>query len=289
MANSLAGINNGARQVEGTINGIGERAGNASIEEVVMNLEIRKDFFHLDHGIKTTEILPTSRLLQQITGQRVQANKAIVGRNAFAHESGIHQDGLLKNRETYEIMTPQMVGAEKTEIVLGKHSGRAALKNRLQEMGYQISDDAMPKIFANFKALADQKKEITNADLDMLMLHGEAKKTAKWSLENMEVSSGAGQPFARLSVKNNITREIFSAEKKGDGMVDAAYQCLAEIVGSPGTLTNFVIENVTDGIDSQAVVVVQFEQENGQIVSSRQGDTDIVRAAILAYLNVVNT
>ncbi len=289
VANSLAGVRAGARQIECTINGIGERAGNASLEEVVMALQTRADFYALEHGIDSTEIYRTSQLLEQITGQKVQPNKAIVGKNAFAHESGIHQHGMLAHPETYEIMTPESVGVDKTNIVLGKHSGRAALAARLEDMGYQLNTEQLNDIFADFKALADKKKDIADSDLAILV-HGEmAEEHQIWSLEHYELGSGdAKQPFAALTLKNHDTGETLATKADGDGMVDAAYNCIKQLCGDHGTLTEFKMDAVTAGIDAQAVVNVRLEQPGGHVITGRAGDTDIVKAAILAYLEAVN-
>ncbi len=289
-SNSLAGVKNGARQIECTINGAGERAGNAALEEVVMALNIRSDFYNLKTGIKTTEITKTSKLLTQITGQKVQSNKSIVGKNAFAHESGIHQDGMLKHRDTYEILTPQSVGLEKTEIILGKHSGRAALRNHLEEMGYQISEDKMPQIFKKFKHLADKKKEISDADLDVIMMKNLDKNNSQhWNLEFYKVFSSTDEiASTKITLKDNINNEIFTVEKTGTGMVDAAYQCIEEICGIHGELTDYNIDSVTNGLDAQAIVKLRLKQDNGKVITGRFGDTDIVKASILAYLDIIN-
>ncbi len=285
-ANSLAGVLNGARQIECTVNGAGERAGNAALEEVVMAMKVRKDFFGLETGIETTEIFATSQLLQQLTGQKVQSNKSIVGKNAFAHESGIHQHGMLANRETYEILTPESVGVNKTELVLGKHSGRAALGAHLKEMGYALEDEKFQEIFLKFKDLADKKKDITDADLDVLV-HGEANhEMEKWELISYSVSSGTSEnAVAKVCLKNKETGEEKSSEKTGTGMVDASFQCIREILEiSDTTLTHFGIDAVTDGIDAQAVVNLRVEDSKGQNFSGKSGDTDIVKASIEAYI-----
>lgn len=287
-ANSLAGVKNGARQIECTINGIGERAGNAALEEVVMTLRTRHDFYGIETGIHTEEIATTSKLLQQITGQRVQSNKAIVGKNAFAHESGIHQHGMLSHRETYEIMTPESVGVAKTEIVLGKHSGRAALKARLEELGYQLSDEKLIEIFEKFKKLADAKKEVTDADLDVLMM-GQERKKDLWVLEYFKVSSGTHAiPSTEVTLRNSESNATTTVEKSGTGMVDAAYQAIEEICGKHGQLMDFAMDSVTSGLDAQAVVKVRLETEKGEVFTAKAGDCDIVKASILAYLNVIN-
>ncbi len=290
-ANSLAGLANGARQVECTINGAGERAGNAALEEVVMALKVRKDFYGLETGINTKELYNTSKLLEQITGQRVQSNKAIVGRNAFAHESGIHQDGMLKNRETYEILTPESVGLNQTEIILGKHSGRAALLHHLKKMGYQIKEDQLDEIFIKFKKLADRKKEITDHDLDVLMMKAHNQKhMTVWSLINYQVRSSEGsEAYCKITLKNEQTNQIEVSTKKGTGMVDAAYQCIEAICGKHGKLTNYRIDAVDDGLDAQAIVKLQLhDHNNNHLISGRAGDTDIVKASILAYLDILN-
>lgn len=289
VANSLAGVQNGARQIECTINGCGERAGNAALEEVVMLLQTRGDALPYQTGIDSTQLYATSQLLQQITGQRVQANKAIVGRNAFAHESGIHQHGILAHRETYEIMTPESVGIAKTEIILGKHSGRAALAQRLSDMGYHLSEDEVTAIFADFKALADRKKEVTDADLDVLMLGRTQGQNAAWVLEDFEVRSGENvTPGASITLRNTHTGKTHSASREGTGMVDGAYQCIEEICGRYGQLTSFSMDNVTKGLDAQAVVRVRLDRGDGRVVTGRYGDTNIVKAAILSYLQVIN-
>jgi len=285
-ANSLAGVMNGARQIECTLNGAGERAGNAALEEVVMAMKVRNDFFGLETGIHTTEIFATSQLLQQLTGQKVQSNKAIVGKNAFAHESGIHQHGMLANRETYEILTPESVGVNKTELVLGKHSGRAALGAHLKIMGYTLEDEKFQEIFQKFKVLADKKKDITDADLDVLVRGEINHSQEKWELVSYSVSSGSSKtPQASVILKNKISGEERSAEKTGTGMVDAAFQCVREILEISGTtLTSFGIDSVTQGIDAQAVVHLRIETETGEIFSGKSGDTDIVKASLEAYI-----
>ncbi len=288
-ANSLAGVLAGARQIECTINGAGERAGNAALEEVIMNIKTRPDFFQdFEHGINTQELFATSSLLTTLTGQKVQANKSIVGRNAFAHESGIHQHGMLANRETYEIMTPESVGVKETEIVLGKHSGRAALQSHLERLGYSLEKDEINEVFLRFKSLADKKKDITDRDLDVLVSGEKSEKNNVWKLEKYSVSSGTDEMAkAKVFLKNTQTDEVVSCEKTGDGMVDAAYQCIDEILGKHGVLTHFGIDSVTDGIDAQAIVSLRIEMDNGKTFSGKCGDTDIVKAAIEAYIFAV--
>ncbi len=287
-ANSLAGVLAGARQIECTINGAGERAGNAALEEVVMNLSVRPDFFHLEHNINTKELFATSKLLTLLTGQKVQANKAIVGKNAFAHESGIHQHGMLANRETYEIMTPESVGVKKTEMILGKHSGRAALDAHFKRLGYEFTKDEITTIFSKFKELADKKKEITDQDLHILALGEDSEKRLIWHLEKYHVSSGTDQKSqATVTIKNRETGETKTTTKTGDGMVDAGYQCIDEFFGKVGELTHFGIDAVTTGIDDQAIVNLRIETKNGRVKSAKSGDTDIVKASLEAYLDAV--
>ena len=286
VANSLAGIQNGARQIECTINGIGERAGNAALEEIVMILQTRKNFFeNFTTKINSREISATSKLIQQITGQKVQLNKAIVGKNAFAHESGIHQHGILAARETYEILTPESIGLEKNSIILGKHSGRAALQNRLENLGYKnLSREKISEIFEKFKILADKKKEISDADLDILLMPENFSKK-NWTLEKFFVQSGSGKKSsAEIFLKKS--GQIFSEKCSGTGMIDAAFSAINKICGKT-KLTEFSVDAVTAGIDANAIVKIRIEK-NGEIFCGRAGDTDIVRAAILAFLDAKN-
>ena len=287
-ANSLAGILAGARQIECTMNGAGERAGNAALEEVVMNLSVRPDFFNFSHNIKTKEIFATSKLLTLLTGQKVQANKAIVGKNAFAHESGIHQHGMLANRETYEIMTSESVGVKSTKMILGKHSGRAALASHFERLGYEFTKEEITKIFIKFKILADKKKDITDQDLHILALGENNEKRLHWHLESYSVSSGSNRlAEANVTIKNTETGETKTAIKTGDGMVDAGYQCIDEFFGKIGELSHFGIDAVTTGINDQAIVNLRIETKNGRVQSAKSGDTDIVKASLEAYLDAV--
>jgi 2-isopropylmalate synthase len=286
-ANSLAGVINGARQIECTINGIGERAGNAALEEVVMAIHTRPDFYHLKTNVKTREIMRSSTLLKKITGQPVQPNKAIVGRNAFAHESGIHQHGFLANRETYEIMQPEDIGLAESNIILGKHSGRAALGKRLQELGYELNSEQLGEVFIKFKELADKKKLIEDADLDAIMLGEGNEKEQPFVLEDVIVHTGISvHPTATVVVKTKAG-EVQTAHSTGDGPVDAAFKALKEIVGDPGVLTEFRMDAVTEGIDAQAVVSLTIKSEEGKRYFGRSGNTDIVVASVMAYLDAV--
>ncbi len=287
-ANSLAGVLAGARQIECTINGAGERAGNAALEEVVMNLSVRPDFFNFKHNIETKEIFATSKLLTLLTGQKVQANKAIVGKNAFAHESGIHQHGMLANRETYEIMTPESVGVKSTEMILGKHSGRAALAAHFARLNYEFTKEEITEIFLKFKILADNKKDITDEDLHILALGENNEKRLEWHLKSYTVSNGSDKlAEASVTIKNSETGETKTAIKTGDGMVDAGYKCIDEFFGKMGELTHFGIDAVTTGIDDQAIVNLRIQTESGKIQSAKAGNTDIVKASLEAYLDAV--
>lgn len=285
VANSLAGVKNGARQIECTINGIGERAGNASLEECVMALQTRKDFYHLKHGIKTKELYPTSRLLTSITGVPVQPNKAIVGANAFAHEAGIHQDGVLKKRSTYEIMRAQDVGLESNAIVLGKHSGRHALKDRLIKLGYELEDEELNEVYIRFTELADKKKKVF--DEDLILLIKKENPQDQFKLKDLFVTAGTTQkPWAEVVVFDPEGREL-QASAEGTGPVDAAYQAVNEIIKVENTLLEYTVSAVTQGIDSQAVVAIQISKD-GHIFSGSSGETDIVVASTKAYLEALN-
>ncbi|HFD86206.1 MAG TPA: 2-isopropylmalate synthase [Gammaproteobacteria bacterium] len=286
VANSLAAVRNGARQVECTINGLGERAGNAALEEVVMAVRTRQDVFDCDSRLDTTQIITCSRMVSSITGFPVQPNKAIVGANAFAHESGIHQDGVLKSRETYEIMRAQDVGWTENHIVLGKHSGRNALRTRLKELGIEFeSEEALNEAFVRFKALADRKHDIYDEDLQALVsATGDAEDTYK--LVYLNVTSETGEkPLARVTL--NVDGEEHSSEAIGGGPVDAALKAIEEIVGSESCLKLYSVNNITSGTDAQGEVTVRLEKE-GRIVNGQGADTDIVIASAKAYLNGLN-
>ncbi len=288
VGNSLAAVLNGARQVECTINGLGERAGNASLEEVVMAVRTRQDVFACDTQIDTRIIVPASNLVSSITGFPVQPNKAIVGKNAFAHESGIHQDGVLKSRETYEIMRAQDVGWSDNKIVLGKHSGRAALKARLIEIGIHLeSESALNDAFTRFKALADRKHEIY--DEDLMVIANESAATSDnltYELISSWVCSETGEtPHAKVVVA--INGEEMIGEADGSGSVDAVYSAIKNIVSDYGVLELYSVNNVTNGTDSQGEVNVRLEQE-GRLVYGTGADTDIVIASARAYLDALN-
>jgi 2-isopropylmalate synthase len=288
VANSLAAVRAGARQVECTINGLGERAGNASLEEVVMAVRTRSDFFKLGSRIDTTQIVPASKLVSTITGYPVQPNKAVVGANAFAHESGIHQDGVLKHRETYEIMRAADVGWGANRLTLGKLSGRSAFKSRLQELGISVdSEEALNAAFARFKDLADKKREIFDEDIQALM-SDEAVTPEKehYALVSLTSHSETGQkPYARLVITEEGHEK--RAEARGDGQVDAAFQALESLAQSGAELLLYSVNNITQGSDSQGEVTVRLSR-SGRIVNGMGADTDIVVASAKAYINALN-
>jgi len=285
-ANSLAAVLNGAGQIECTINGIGERAGNCSMEEVVMALRTRKDIFNADTKINTEEIMRSSRLVTKITGISVQPNKAIVGANAFAHESGIHQDGLLKEKSTYEIIRPESIGLYSAKLVLGKHSGRHAFKTRLKELGYVLSDEELNRAFERFKKLADQKKDIFDEDIEALISEGVTKVPEVYSLVDLYIASGVSQkPTA--AVKLRAGEDIIDRLEHGDGPVDATYRAISAITGTKSRLLKFEVKGITGGTDALGEVMVSLE-EDGRTVRGHGADTDIIVAAAKAYINALN-
>ena len=287
-ANSLAGVINGARQVECTINGLGERAGNASLEEVVMSVKTRKDLFECDTKIVTEHIVPASKLVSLITGFSVQPNKAIVGANAFAHESGIHQDGILKHRETYEIMKAQDVGWDNNKIVLGKHSGRNALKSRLSDIGYEIGvDDELTSIFEKFKDLADIKHEIYDDDLHALISSENTdSKNSHYQLMDLKSNSKVNnEAYAEIKLKIKGKEKISSS--RGGGAVDATFKAIEDIVNSESILSLYSVNNITDGTDSLGEVTVRLEKNNF-VVNGLGADSDIIIASAKAYIDALN-
>lgn len=287
VANSLAAVVAGARQVECTINGLGERAGNAALEEIVMAIKTRQDLLGVHTRIETEHILSASRLVSGITGFPVQPNKAIVGANAFAHESGIHQDGVLKHRETYEIMSAQSVGWNANKMVMGKHSGRAAFRSRLDELGIVLAEDELNAAFARFKDLADKKHEIFDEDLQALVTDTLTEETPEhYKLTSLEVTSKTGQvPQARLMLAVDGHEQAASAQ--GSGPVDATFKAIESIAGSQATLQLYSVNAITQGTDSQGEVTVRLEK-GGRIVNGNGADTDIVVASAKAYLNALN-
>ncbi|MDO9586187.1 MAG: 2-isopropylmalate synthase [Syntrophales bacterium] len=286
VANSLAAIKNGARQVECTINGIGERAGNAALEEVVMAVATRKDIFHCYTGIKTDQIYQSSRLLTKITGIQVQPNKAIVGANAFAHESGIHQDGLIKEKTTYEIMTPQSVGISGSHLVLGKHSGRHAIAEHLKKMDYNLSKDEVNRVFVRFKELADVKKEIFDEDLEALISEEVFRIEDKYKLIYLNVVSGnVAIPTATMQME--IDKEMIQEAGFGIGPVDATFAAIRKITGTNYFLQKYAVNAVTGGTDAQGEVAVQLKYD-GRTIVGRGAHPDIVVASAKAYINALN-
>ena len=289
VANSLAAVRGGARQVECALNGIGERAGNCATEEVVMALRTRADFFNIDTRIKTEGIYAASKLLATLTGNPVPRNKAIVGKNAFVHESGIHQHGVLANRETYEIMKPEHVGVSQDNLVLGKHSGRAALKSRAEKLGFTMSDNQLQSVFVAFKTLADSKKEVFDADLEALIM-GEAVGTqGPWKIDSLYVSAGSDdnrepQATVKLIHEDGKTKEAVS---KAAGPVNAVFLAISDITGHPLHLESFTVQSVSEGKDAMAEASVRvstkFESYQGHGAS-----TDTVLAGAKAYLDVIN-
>lgn len=288
VANSLAAVTNGARQVECTINGLGERAGNASLEEVVMALKTRQDFFNIDTRIHTQEIVNASRLVSTVTGFSVQPNKAIVGANAFAHESGIHQDGIIKARETYEIMRAEDVGWNANKMVMGKHSGRNAFKTRLQELGHEFdNDETLKEAFTRFKVLADKKHEIFDEDLLSLVTTGDDNDIeSDLKLVDLEVSTRLNQkPKARVSVM--FEGETLTAESEGDGPVDAVFKAIKEMLEVQAELELYSVNAITGGTESQGGVSVRITHD-GKIAHGNGLDTDIIVASAMSYLDAIS-
>lgn len=285
-ANTLAAISAGARQAEVTINGIGERAGNTALEEVVMALYTRPGLSPVKTGIDTTRICSTSSLVSMITGMIVQPNKAVVGANAFAHESGIHQDGVLKNPMTYEIMNPELVGLSKNNLVIGKHSGRAALRAKLEEMGYHLSDEELKKVFVKFKTLADKKKDILDADIEALVNEDILRGGEYYSLEYLHVGCGTTvTPMAHVKMK--IEGETVSGFSDGNGPIDAAFNAITKVTGEKPELLRFTVSALTGGTDAQGEVTVRVKE--GEFISLGKGaDPDIVTASAKAYINGLN-
>jgi 2-isopropylmalate synthase len=286
-ANSLAAVAGGARQIECTINGLGERAGNTALEEVVMALKVRHDIMPWATGIDTTKLMNISRRVAAVSGFAVQFNKAIVGKNAFAHESGIHQDGMLKNAETFEIMRPEDVGLAETNIVMGKHSGRAALRSKLKDLGYDLADNQLNDVFVRYKALADRKKEVFDDDLIALVTDaGASDASDQLEVKFLRVICGTQAPqSADLTLRVGDTEHQVTAQ--GDGPVDAAFNAVKMIFPNDAQLQLYQVSAVTEGMDAQATVSVRIE-ENGRIATGQSADTDTVVASVRAYVNALN-
>ncbi|HEY2979761.1 MAG TPA: 2-isopropylmalate synthase [Anaerolineales bacterium] len=300
-ANTLAGIRAGARQAEVTVNGIGERAGNTSLEEVVMTLKTRRPIFELETGINTTQISRLSKLVSNYTGIVVQPNKAIVGANAFAHEAGIHQDGMLKHQTTYEIMRPEDVGVNQSKLVMGKHSGRHALRSRLAEMGHSLDEVELDKAFARFKQLADRKKTVTDADLEALIADEFYQPRDVYLLNGLQVACGTmGMPTATARLRGPDGK-VYTQAATGTGPVDATYRAIDAIINVPNMLLEFNIHAITEGIDALGEVTVRIRSKDGQhkmdaqkeieyprVYGGHGADTDIIVASAKAYINALN-
>ncbi|MEO0999936.1 MAG: 2-isopropylmalate synthase, partial [Pseudomonadota bacterium] len=286
-ANALAAVEAGARQIECTINGLGERAGNTALEEVVMAMKVRGDIMPFETGIDTTKIMAASRLVASVSGFPVQFNKAIVGKNAFAHESGIHQDGMLKNAETFEIMRPEDVGLSATSLVMGKHSGRAALRAKLAELGYTVGDNQLKDIFVRFKTLADAKKEVFDDDL-IAMMADETTSSANDRIQVRHLSVQCGTEGPQTAA---LTLAIDGVEKAvevtGNGPVDATFNAISALFPHQATLALYQVHAVTEGTDAQATVSVRLE-EAGHITTGQAADPDTVVSSAKAYVNALN-
>jgi 2-isopropylmalate synthase len=286
VANSLAAVQNGARQVECTVNGIGERAGNTSLEEVVMALHTRKDLFPLRTRIVPKHIIATSRLVSKITGMAVQPNKAVVGANAFSHESGIHQDGVLKEKLTYEIMTPQSVGISKSSLVLGKLSGRHAFRERLKELGYRLSEDDLQLAFTRFKQLADKKREIYDEDIESIVVEEVLRVPRRFKLVYLNVVAG-NVTVPTATVQMEVDGQLLQEAGFGDGPVDATFKTIRKITKTKSKLLQFAINAITVGTEAQGEVTVRLE-EKGYTVIGQGADTDVIVASAKAYINALN-
>ena len=287
VSNSLAALKEGARQVECTINGIGERAGNCALEEIVMAVRTRADYFNLDVGVQTKRLLPTSRLVSRVTGIHVQRNKAIVGQNAFAHEAGIHQDGMLKHANTYEIMRPEDVGVSRTDLVLGKHSGRHALGQRIRDLGYHLDNKQLQKVFDDFKVLADRKKTIYDADVEALAESVLHTGPAVWTLEAVSCTGGSATVPVSAVVLWHKDGTLHRDAGTGDGPIDAVFKTIERITGLDVKLRQFSINSVSEDEDAQGEAQVEAEYQ-GRILRGRAVSTDIIEASALAFLQVIN-
>ena len=289
VANSLAAVEAGARQVECTVNGVGERAGNAALEEIVMAIRTRHEKYRLESGVDCTRLYGTSRLFASLTGQAVPRNKAVVGENAFAHESGIHQHGMLAKRETYEIMLPEDVGFPRSNLVLGKHSGRHALRERLKRIGFAPEEAEMDRIFSAFKRLADRKQEVYDSDLEALALGHDPEAQRPWTLNGLQIHSATGVdavPIASVALEHEDGHTVREAAV-GDGPVDAAFCAIARVVGISGSVVDYQVRSVSAGTDAQGQADVRVKA-NGESFHGRGVSTDIIEASALAYLDAMN-
>ncbi|MEW6443571.1 MAG: 2-isopropylmalate synthase [bacterium] len=286
VANTLTAVAHGATQVECTMNGIGERAGNCSLEEVVMALKVRKDHFRYETAIRAEHIYPTSRLVTRITGVRVQPNKAVVGSNAFAHEAGIHQDGVLKEKTTYEIMTPESIGIPRNRLVLGKHSGRHAFRERLMQLGYDLADEHLTLAFECFKQMADRKKEVFDEDIEAIIAEEILRIRERYELDFLSVTSGTHLiPTATVQIK--MDGRVIKKAEFGDGPVDAAFKAIRAISGDDSKLVRYEVSAITSGTDAQGEVSVRLEEAD-QTTLGRGASTDIIVASAKAYVNALN-
>lgn len=286
VANSIAAVQNGVRQVECTINGIGERAGNTSLEEMVMAIQTRKDLLPFQTRVNSKHLFATSRLVSRITGIPVQPNKAIVGANAFAHESGIHQDGVLKEKMTYEIMTPESVGIPKSSLILGKLSGRHAFRERVRELGYRLSDQDFELAFSRFKQLADKKRQIFDEDIESIVVEEVLRVPKRFKLVYLNVVAG-NMTVPTATVKMEVDGQIIQEAGFGDGPVDATFKTIRKITRSKAKLLQFAINAITSGTEAQGEVTVRLE-EKGQTVIGQGADTDVIVASAKAYINALN-
>jgi 2-isopropylmalate synthase len=288
VANSLEAIKRGAKQVEGTVNGIGERAGNAALEEIIMAIKTRADFFNVTTNIDTKQIYRTSRLVSDLTGFTVQPNKAIVGGNAFRHSSGLHVDGMIKKAVTYEIIDPRSVGIPSSSLVLGKTSGRHAFRERLSELGYSLNDEDLNRAFAAFKELADKKKDITDRDIESLIAEEQRTVSEEYHLDRVQVTSGdQGLPMAGVRLIGPGGRMIIEGASLGTGPVDAVYKAINLCVKEPNSLTEFSVKSITEGIDAIGEVLIRIESD-GVTYTGRGADTDIIVSSAKAYINALN-
>lgn len=286
VANSLAAIENGAEQIECAVNGLGERAGNAALEEIIMALKTRNDIYKINLDVNTEKIYRLSSLVSHFTGVKVQPNKAIVGANAFAHESGIHQHGVLTNRETYEIMTPESVGFKTNNMVLGKHSGRHAFENRVKELGYDILKEDIQEAFIKFKELADKKKEISDKDIEAILNHGRIELEEKYKLKSFNVSTG-NKITSTATVSLEIDGQVKEEAACGDGPVNALYNAIERLLGSNREIKDYNISAITSGADALGEVSIKLESKD-KIVIGRGVSTDVIEASVLAYINALN-
>lgn len=286
VANSLAAIENGAEQIECAVNGLGERAGNAALEEIIMTLKTRNDIYKINLDVNTEKIYRLSSLVSHFTGVKVQPNKAIVGTNAFAHESGIHQHGVLTNRETYEIMTPESVGFKTNNMVLGKHSGRHAFENRVKELGYDILKEDIQEAFIKFKELADKKKEISDKDIEAILNHGRIELEEKYKLKSFNVSTG-NKITSTATVSLEIDGQVKEEAACGDGPVNALYNAIERLLGSNREIKDYNINAITSGADALGEVSIKLASKD-KIVIGRGVSTDVIEASVLAYINALN-